>query len=126
HPGTVVPASVENSDFSCSWEMLNVALDVHLTLFPIRRRRQGYHSKDPRTYALGNRTNGAALTGRVTTLKDDNHAETLVLDPILKFAKFRLQPTQLLFVLLAFQAPVTAVLLVVVCHWRVTPCPQGK
>src|SRR5215472_6578075 len=94
--GPVIPAAIEDHDFSRRREMLHVALHVHLTLFAIRRRWQGCDAENTGTHALGDRTDGSTFAGGVTSLEHDDRAQALELDPILKLAQFRLQSTKLL------------------------------
>src|SRR5689334_1164045 len=98
--GAVVPTSVEDYDLACGGEVLYVPLHVHLALFSIRRSRQRHEAKDTRADALRKRTDGAPFAGGVTSFEDDDHPQTLVLDPFLEAAKFALKTCQFLLVLL--------------------------
>ena len=67
--GAVVPAAVEDDDLARGGEVLQVALEVDLALFAVRRRRQRDDAKDARTDALGDRADGAALAGGVAAFE---------------------------------------------------------
>ena len=71
--------------------MRHVALDVHLRLFPLRRRGQGRNAKHARTGELGNRANDPALARRVASLKDDDDLRAGLLHPFLQLDQFHLQ-----------------------------------
>src|SRR5262249_44099775 len=94
--GPIVPAAIENDDLSRRREVLHVSLHVHLGLFTIRRGGQRDQPEDARTDTLGDGPDGATLAGAIAPLKYDHHAQALVFDPILQFAKLGLEPTQFL------------------------------
>ena len=98
--GAVVPASIEDHDLARRGEVRHVALDVHLRLLAVGRRRQRDDPEHARADALGERADRPALAGGVASLEDDDHAEALVLDPFLELAQLGLQLAQLLLVLL--------------------------
>ena len=99
--GAVVPAAIEDDDFACRRKVLHVALEVHLALFAVRRRRQRHESEDARAHALGDRLDRPALAGRVAPLEDDDDPQSLGFDPLLQDAELALQPRQFLFELLS-------------------------
>ncbi len=76
--GAVVPAAVEDDDFAGGREMLDVALGEHLRLLAVRRRGQRDDAKHARADPLGDRLDGAALSGGVAPLEDDDDAQSLV------------------------------------------------
>src|SRR6202007_2137317 len=75
--GTIVPAPVEDDDFSCRREMLDIALHEDLRLLPVGRRRQRDDAKHARADAPGDRLDGAALAGGIAPLEDDDDAQAL-------------------------------------------------
>ena len=81
--------------------MLDVALQEHLRLFAVRRRRQRHHAEDPRADALGDRLDRSALAGGVAPFEHDDDAGSGLLDPILQVAQLDLELVQLLLVVLA-------------------------
>ena len=87
--GTVIPAPVEDHDFACRWEVLDVSLEEDLGLFAVGRRRQCDHFEDARAQPLGQRADRASFAGAVAALEHDDDAQALLLDPVLKMA----QPT---------------------------------
>ena len=96
----VVPTAVEDHDFARGRKMLHVALDVHLRLLAVGRRGQRHQAEHARADALGDGLDGAALAGGVAALEDDDHAQALVLDPLLQLAQLALELAQLLHVFL--------------------------
>ena len=82
-------------------EVLHVALHIHLRLLAVRWRRQGNNAEDAGTHALGDCLDRAAFSRRVAALEDDNDAQPLVLNPVLKLAEFDLKFAQRAFVFLA-------------------------
>ena len=98
--GAVVPAPVEDDDLAGGGKVLHVALQVHLALLAVGRRRQRHDAEHARADALGDRLDRAALAGGVAPLEDDDDAQALGLHPLLQDAQLRLQPRQLLLVLL--------------------------
>src|SRR5262245_3328988 len=96
HSGTVVPTSIKYHDFARGGKMRHVPLHVHLRFLPVRRCGQRHDAKDSWTDSLGNGPDGAPLPCSVTTFEKNDHAETLVLHPILELAQFSLKFAQLL------------------------------
>ena len=101
--GAVVPAAVEDHDFSGRREMREVALHVHLRLFPVGRGGQRDQSEGARADPLGQRPDRPALAGGVAALEHDDDALTGALDPVLQDAEFGLQLAQGLLVVLPLQ-----------------------
>jgi len=98
HPldtGAVVPAAVEDHDFTGRREMLHVALCVHLRLLSLGRRGQRHNPEHPRAHPLGDRLDGAALAGAVTAFEYHAHLEALQLDPFLELYELHVQAFQL-------------------------------
>src|SRR5262249_24534782 len=81
--GTVVPATMEDDDLTRGREMRKVALNVHLRLLAVRRRRQRHHPKDAGTHSFRNRLDRPALARSVPPLKQDDDAKAVSLDPLL-------------------------------------------
>src|SRR5262245_47181938 len=94
----VVPTAVKNDDLASRREMRYIALHIHLALLAVRRRWQGRDTEDPGADAFGNRLDGAALAGSVTSFKDDDDSQTLIFHPGLEHTEFLLQPLQFLFI----------------------------
>jgi hypothetical protein len=83
--------------------MGHVALNVHLRLFPLGRCRQGNNPENPWAHSLGNRPDGAAFTGCIAALKDDNNSLAGGFDPLLEGAEFGLQCSQFFVVLFSIE-----------------------
>ena len=74
HPldaGAVVPTAVEDHDLAGGREVRQVALDVHLRLLALGRRRQRHDAEHARADPLGDRLDRAALAGGVPALEHD-------------------------------------------------------
>ncbi len=83
--GAVVPAAIEDHDLAGRGEVRHVALDVHLALLAVGRARAARRSRNTRgltrsVIALMR----AALAGGVAPLEDHDHAQALLLDPLLE------------------------------------------
>src|SRR5215468_6376829 len=63
--GTVIPAPIEDDDFTSRWQLFNVALRMELGLLPFGRRGEGYHAKDARTHALHDALDHSAFAGSI-------------------------------------------------------------
>src|SRR4029077_13898818 len=92
--GAVVPAAIEDDDFSSGGEMLHVALQEHLRLLPIRRSGKRDDSEYTRTYLFGDRFDRAALTRSIPAFKQDDDPELLFLHPFLEMAQLGLELAQ--------------------------------
>src|SRR5262249_27362720 len=90
-PGAVVPAAIKDDDLPAGRKMLHVALNEHLTLLTVGRRRQGDDAEDARAHLFGERANRAALSRAIAAFEDDDDALLLLLDPLLQVAQLRLQ-----------------------------------
>ncbi len=99
--GAVVPAAIEDDDLAGSREVLDVALDVHLRLLALRRRRQGHDLEDARADPLGDALDGAALAGGVTALEHDADLGAGRFDPFLHGHELAVKAAHLALVLLA-------------------------
>ena len=96
----VIPTAVEDDDLARRREVRHVTLHIHLRLLAIGRRRQRDGAKHAGADPFGQGANGAAFARGVAALEDDDHAQALVFDPLLKMAQFRLKLSQLLHVIL--------------------------
>src|SRR5580704_4141066 len=99
--GAIVPATVEDDDFAAGRKTLDVALQEHLGLFAIRRRRQRRDAKHARADPLGQRLDSAALAGGVAAFEHDDGARAACLHPFLQMAQLGLKLAQLFFISLA-------------------------
>ncbi|MNC24781.1 hypothetical protein D3C75_728460 [compost metagenome] len=84
--------------------MDEVALPIHLGLFPVGGRRQRHHAKHPRADPLGDRLDRAALACTIAALEDDAHLQALGHHPFLQLDQLDVQPPQLGFIVLAAQS----------------------
>ena len=96
--GAVVPGAVEDHDLAGRRQVRHVALEIHLRLLPLGRRRQGDDAEDPRADALDDALDHAALAGRVAALEDDDDPRARLLHPGLQVRDLDLQPGELLLV----------------------------
>ena len=99
----VVPAAVEDHDFARRRQVLHVALDVHLALLALGRRRQRNDAEHARTDPFGDRLDRAALAGGVAAFEHDADLEPLVDDPLLQLDQLDVQPLELFLVILALE-----------------------
>ena len=81
--------------------MRQVALDVHLALLALCRRRERDDPEDARAHPFGDPFDDPALAGTVATLEHDADLEPLEDDPVLEPDQLGLQARQFLLVLLA-------------------------
>jgi hypothetical protein len=77
----IVPASVEDDDFPGRRQMPHIALNIHLRLLALGRRRQRDDAKHTRTDALRDRLDHSTLAGPVASLEHDDDLEALGDDP---------------------------------------------
>lgn len=82
---------------------MQITLHVELRLLAVGGRGQGDDLEDAWTQALGDRANGAALTGGIASLEDDDGALSGALDPRLQGAELDLKLAELARVVLAAQ-----------------------
>src|SRR3954470_4316361 len=66
--GTIVPGAVEEDDLPRRGKQFDVALQVHLALLALRRRRERGDAEHAGAGALGNRLDDAAFAGGVAAL----------------------------------------------------------
>ena len=91
HAGTVVPAAIEDHDFSGRGKMSEVTLYVDLGLLAVGGRRQRYEPEGARADALGQGADRSALAGSVAAFEDDDDPLAGRLDPVLQGAELGLQ-----------------------------------
>ena len=96
--GAVVPAAIEDDDFTAGRKIRNVALHEHLRLLPVRRSRKRDNSVDAWAHPLGDRLDRPALAGRIAAFEDDDDPQTFRLNPLLDIAELGLELPQLLLV----------------------------
>ena len=89
--GAVIPAPVEDDDFTSGRQLFNVALSMELRLLPFGRRGEGDHAKDARADTLYDALDHAALAGSVSSFEDDNNPGVGRLDPVLELDQLNLQ-----------------------------------
>jgi len=88
HPldaGAVVPAAVEQDDFSTGRQMRHVALKIPLGALALAGSRQRCDPADPRIEALRDPLDDPALSRRVAALEEDHDLQLVVHDPVLQF-----------------------------------------
>ncbi len=108
--GTIVPAPVEDNDFSGGGKMRHVTLEEHLGLFPVGRCGEGDSPKHPWANFFGDCLDRASFAGGIASFEQDDDAHSLGRNPLLKVTKLDLKLAQLFFVRLAFH------FFVVFCH----------
>src|SRR5262245_23562748 len=82
--GPVVPTAVEDHDFTARRQMGQVALNIHLRLFAVRRCRQCNHTEDTRAYPLSNGFDRTAFACAIASFEDNTDLGAAALDPLLK------------------------------------------
>src|SRR6185436_2474565 len=100
HAGTVVPAAIEDYDFTRRRQMLHVALRIHLGLLALGWSRQCDDPEHPRAHTLGDRLDGTSLAGAVTALEHDAYLQALVYHPLLQLDELHVQALEFLFIVL--------------------------
>ena len=69
--GAVIPAPVEDDDFTSGGQSFNVALGMELRLLPLGWRGEGYHAKDARADTLHDALDHPAFAGSVSSFEND-------------------------------------------------------
>src|SRR5271165_4911233 len=95
----VIPAPVEDDDFTSGGQLFNVALGRELRLLPLSRRGEGYHAKDARAHTLHDALDHPAFAGSVSSFENDHNAGVGRLDPVLELDQLNLQLEKLGLVL---------------------------
>ena len=88
--GAVIPAPVEDDDFTSGGQLFNVALSMELRLLPLGRRGEGDHAKDARADTLHDALDHAAFAGSVSSFENDHNAGVGRLDPVLELDQLNL------------------------------------
>ena len=99
----VIPAAIEDHDLTRRGKVLHVTLQIDLRFLAIRGRWEGDNAENPRTNALGNGLDRAALSRAIAALENDNNAQPLGPYPFLQLAEFDLKFVQFLFVFLTLE-----------------------
>src|SRR5271166_4882666 len=89
--GAVIPAPVEDDDFTSGGQLFNVALGRELRLLPLGRRGEGYHAKDARADTLQDALDHPAFAGGVSSFENDHNAGVGCLDPVLELDQLNLK-----------------------------------
>ncbi len=91
YASAVIPAPVEDDDFTSGGQLFNVALSMERRLLPLGRRGEGDHAKDARADALHNPFYYAAFAGSISSFENNDNAGVGRLDPLLELDQFNLQ-----------------------------------
>ena len=101
--GAVVPTAVEDHDLSGRRQVRDIALGVHLRLFPLGWRGECHHSENARAHTLGHSLDRAALACSVAPFEDDADLQARVHPPLLELDELDMQAGELPLVLLPLQ-----------------------
>src|SRR5690606_22523372 len=82
-------------------QVRDVALDIHLGLFPFCGRWQGYQPEDTRAGALGDPLDDTALAGSITAFEEHADLGAGCLYPLLHLDELNLEVDQFLLEFLA-------------------------
>ena len=107
-PGPIVPTAVEQADLALRRKMLDVALEIPLVAFPLRRSRQGDDVALARIERTGEHVDRAALAGGIAAFEHHDQPLLGFLDPARRIAQFMEQRLQRLLILFLAQAPLPA------------------
>ena len=97
----VVPAAVKDHDFARGRQMPHIALNVHLRLLALGRRRQRDDAIDAWADPLGDRLDDPALAGAVAAFEHDHDLQSLGDDPELQLDQLSVQTCEFALVVLA-------------------------
>jgi len=86
----VIPALVEDDDFTSSGELFNVALSMELRLLPLSRCGEGHHAEDTRADTLHDALDHPTFAGSVSSFKNDHNTSVGRLDPVLELDQLNL------------------------------------
>ena len=86
----VIPAPVEDDDFTSGGQLFNVALGMELRLLPLGWRGEGDHAKDARADTLHDALDHPAFTGSVSSFENDYNAGVGRFDPVLELDQLNL------------------------------------
>src|SRR5215471_4997261 len=98
----IVPAAVEDHDFSGSRKMRRVTLHEHLRLFAVGWCGESDHAEHARAHSFRNRLDRPAFAGGIASLEYDDGARSLGLHPLLQMTKLDLKLAQLFLVSFSF------------------------
>ena len=101
----IVPAAIEEHDFSRCRQVRNVTLKVPLRLFALGRRSQCDDLNRARADSFSDALDGAALARSITTLEQSDDLEASPLYPSRELHELGLQPQKLTLVDTLVQAP---------------------
>jgi hypothetical protein len=90
HACAIVPAAVEQHDFSGPRQVRDITLKIPLRAFAFGGSGQCDNPTDTRVQPLGNPLDDTALPGRIASFEEDDQFELLVDNPILQFDQFSL------------------------------------
>ena len=95
HARTVVPGAVKNDDLPRCGKVLNVALEIPLSLFPICRLRQSYNARVPRIQILRDALDSRSLAAASRPSKRMQMRSPLAITHCCIFDQVSLQASQL-------------------------------
>lgn len=101
HHCPVVPAAVEDDDFSASRKLRDVFLEIPLAALFLARFAQGDDTIVPRVHVKSDALDGPALTGRVTPFEQDDHAPVVFFQLLLELDQLSLVWLQLFLLAIA-------------------------
>ena len=87
--GAVIPAPVEDDDFTSSGELFDVALGMELRLLPLGRRGRAT-TVSMRADTLHDALDHPAFAGSVSSFENDHNAGVGRLDPVLELDQLNL------------------------------------
>src|SRR5215831_1268583 len=93
-PCAIVPAAVEDRDFSPSRQVRQVSLDIHLRLLALGRSRKCNNAEYARANPGGDSLDRTALASAIPSLENDADLLTLSSNPFLKLDKLHVQLAQ--------------------------------
>src|SRR5260221_1026388 len=73
HAGSVIPAPVENDNFTRRRKMFEIALKIYLGALPLGRSRESNHPKYPMAHPLSDSLDSPTFPGRVSAFKKNNN-----------------------------------------------------
>ena len=91
NPGAVIPAPVEDDDFTSGGQLFNVALSMDLRFLPLARRGKRDHAKDARADTLDDALDHAPFAGSISSFENDHNAGVGRLDPSLEVHQLNLE-----------------------------------
>ena len=104
HARAVVPRTVEEHNFACRRQILNIALEIPLAAFRFSRLFQSHHPRATRIQMFHITLNRTALTRRITAFKQAHNTLAGFFHPALHFQQLNLQQFLFFFILTAAHA----------------------